>query len=162
MYAVTPKPEDVFERFNPALKASNLANREARLRHQQEFLTQLKEYSNDARPIWVVAKEAEEAAVKMREGERERARDRSVIEVGGMPKTEKLDSKEGRRGMESLKDKSEDKLREQIGSRRERETDFKGEATKVDTSRNLLLEDEQGSGSRIGLNDTKTSSWWKK
>ncbi len=59
MYYVTPSEGELFNRFSPELQASNLANRERRLRDHEDFVGKLKEYSKSDKPIWEVAAEAQ-------------------------------------------------------------------------------------------------------
>ncbi|EEP81113.1 conserved hypothetical protein [Uncinocarpus reesii 1704] len=61
---VRPTEEELFQRFNPDLQKRNLENRERRQKEFDDFVTQLKEYSKSDKPIWVVAKEAEELQKK--------------------------------------------------------------------------------------------------
>ncbi|KMU75369.1 hypothetical protein CISG_04788 [Coccidioides immitis RMSCC 3703] len=61
---VRPTEEELFQRFNPELQKRNLANRDKRQQEFDEFVTKLKEYSKSDKPIWVVAKEAEELQKK--------------------------------------------------------------------------------------------------
>lgn len=59
MYYVTPAEGELFQRFSPELQASNLANRERRMRQHEDFMGKLREYSKSDLPIWEAAKQAE-------------------------------------------------------------------------------------------------------
>ncbi|KAI1928514.1 Assembly factor cbp4 [Ophidiomyces ophidiicola] len=63
---IRPSEEELFKRFNPDLQRRNLENRDRRQKEFDDFVTQLKEYSKSDKPIWVVAKEAEELQKKQR------------------------------------------------------------------------------------------------
>ncbi|KAI5809951.1 hypothetical protein DFH27DRAFT_606376 [Peziza echinospora] len=60
-YWLMPTPEDLFKRYNPELQKRSLAQRDAKMKEQQEFLTKLQEYSKSDKPIWQVAAEADKA-----------------------------------------------------------------------------------------------------
>lgn len=59
-----PTPDELFQRYNPELQKRSLENREKTEREHAEFLSKLREYSQSDKPIWVVAKEAEEREKK--------------------------------------------------------------------------------------------------
>ncbi|OCL02632.1 CBP4-domain-containing protein [Glonium stellatum] len=72
VWYVSPTEEELFKRYNPELQKRSLENRKERQEDFDKFVTNLKEYSKSDKPIWTVAKEAEEknrreAAAKMRE-----------------------------------------------------------------------------------------------
>lgn len=62
MYYVTPAEGELFKRFNPDLQKRNLELREQRIKNQEEFVAQLKEYSKSNKSIWVAAAEAQAKA----------------------------------------------------------------------------------------------------
>lgn len=62
MYAVTPSEGELFKRFSPDLQKRNLEMREERTRNYEDFVSKMKEYSKDGRPIWIVAEEDQQRA----------------------------------------------------------------------------------------------------
>lgn len=80
VWYVSPTEEELFKRYNPDLQKRSLENRKERQEDFDKFVTNLKEYSKSDKPIWAVAKEAEErnrreAAAKMREEQQALAAD---------------------------------------------------------------------------------------
>jgi hypothetical protein len=57
---VSPTEEELRKKYNPDLLRKSIENRESRQEEFNHFVTKLKEYSKSDKPIWVVAKEAEE------------------------------------------------------------------------------------------------------
>jgi len=62
MYYVTPAEGVIFSQFNPDLQKKSLALKDERLRQQEAYFAQLKEYAKSDKNIWIAMKEAEEKA----------------------------------------------------------------------------------------------------
>jgi len=76
MYYITPAEGVIFSQFNPELQKKNLALKDERLRSQEAFLSQLKEYAKSDKNIWIAAKEAQEKA--QQEMAREEAEEKAL------------------------------------------------------------------------------------
>src|SRR5690606_17190593 len=58
--SVMPKPEELFERYNPELQKRVIENRPKVEKEYQEFLDDLKEVSRSDKTLWEAAKEVSE------------------------------------------------------------------------------------------------------
>lgn len=64
--SLMPKPEELFERYNPELQKRVIENRPKVEKEYQEFLNDLKEVSQSDKTLWEAAKEISERREKAR------------------------------------------------------------------------------------------------
>ncbi|KAI1334694.1 CBP4-domain-containing protein [Xylariaceae sp. FL0016] len=55
---VQPTEEELFKRYNPELQRKSLERRYEKQKDFDDFVSQLKDYAKDDRPIWMVQEEA--------------------------------------------------------------------------------------------------------